>query len=215
MADYSIIGKRYGRLVVLSLDHKTKRGNTYWLCQCDCGNKVVVYRGGLTSGDTTSCGCYHKEHANEYGYKHGLSCIPLYTTWAGMKARCKNKNAHNYERYGMRGIQVCEEWDNDFASFYNWAINNGYSSELTLDRIDNNENYAPENCRWVDRVTQQNNTRRNHKITYNGITHTLAEWSRILNVNSETLRGHVNKGNMNDFNNLNVEERRNTENAEF
>ena len=199
MIDYSIIGKRFGRLVVIDLDHVTPNHNTYWRCQCDCGNEAVVYRGGLTSGDTISCGCYHHEHQHEYGRKHGLTNHPLYIVWSGMVQRCTNPNSQNYYRYGDRGIWVCDEWRYDFESFYNWAIDNGYSPGLTLDREDNDDGYHPENCRWVSRRTQQNNTRRNHLVTYNGETHSIAEWSRILSVNHESLRYRVLHGNMRDF----------------
>ena len=202
MIDYSIVGKRFGYLVVIELDHINPiRKNTWWKCQCDCGNTTIVYRGGLTSGDIISCGCYHKEHISEYGKKHGLSSDPLYTVWSGMIQRCTNQNASNYYRYGGRGIYVCDEWRHNFKSFYDWAIELGYSKGLTLDRINNEDGYYPDNCRWVDHQTQQNNTRNNHYITHNDETHSIAEWSRILNVNHETLRYRISKGNMVDFEN--------------
>lgn len=203
MIDYSIIGKRFGRLVVIDLDHVDEfRHSTWWRCKCDCGNFTTVYRGGLTSGDIISCGCYRSEHKHEYGLKHGLARHPLYTVWAGMIQRCTNQKASNYSRYGGRGIQVCEEWKNDFVSFYDWSMNNGYETGLTLDRIDNHLGYYPDNCRWTDRQTQQNNTRRNRFVTFNGETHTITQWSRILNVNHETLRYRIEHGNMSDFENL-------------
>ena len=202
MADNSIIGKRFGRLVVVKLHHVGKNKGTWWECKCDCGNTKVVFRGGLTSGDTSSCGCYRNEHKKEFAKKHGLSCHPLYSTWSGMIQRCTNKNAKNYYRYGGRGICVCKDWLEDFEKFYTWAMNNGYSSDLTLDRIDNSNGYSPDNCRWSTKIEQQNNTRRNHNVTYLGITHSLAEWSRLLNVNAETLRYRVNCGDMKDFEKL-------------
>lgn len=202
MIDYSIIGKRFGRLTVLSLDHiSEKYRGSWWRCRCDCGNETVVYRGGLTSGDIISCGCYRKEHQSEYARTHGLTSHPLYSTWSGMIQRCTNPNAQNYERYGGRGVDVCEKWRTNFDSFYNWAMTHGYSEELTLDRQDNDLGYTPENCRWVDLCTQQNNTRRNHYVTYNDETRTIAEWSRLFGVNHETLRYRVDHGNMKDFEN--------------
>ena len=126
----------------------------------------------------------------------------LYCVWSGMVQRCTNPSADNYARYGGRGIKVCEEWSNDFCAFRDWAITNGYAEGLTIDRIDNEGNYDPSNCRWVNRTTQQNNTRRNHFFEYNGITHTVAEWSRILGVNRETLRHRIIRGNLKDFENL-------------
>ena len=199
MIDYSIIGKRFGRLVVVELDHVNKYNSTWWRCLCDCGNETVVYRGGLTSGDVTSCGCYRREHIHEYGRTHGLTRDPLYGVWSGMIQRCTNKNAQNYGRYGGRGIDVCDEWRTDFQQFYDWAVLSGYSEGLTIDRIDNELGYYPENCRWVTRQTQQNNTRNNHYVTFEGETHTIAEWSRLLGVNHETLRYRVNHNNMHDF----------------
>lgn len=132
MIDDSIIGKRFGKLVVISFHHSNKYKMTYWLCKCDCGNEKVISRGGLTSGDNVSCGCYHKEHAHEYGKMHGLSRTKLYSVWSGMIQRCTNAKAQNYDRYGARGISVCDEWRNDFKSFYDLAIGSGYLMGLQL-----------------------------------------------------------------------------------
>ena len=206
MIDYSIIGKRFGRLVVLDLDHVSEKNhNSWWKCQCDCGREVVVYRGSLTSGDSISCGCYHREHVRDFSKTHGMSSTPLYSTWSGMVQRCTNPNAKNYERYGGRGVTVCSEWD-DFKNFHDWAVTHGYEQGLTIDRKDNDLGYSPDNCRWVDRITQQNNTRRNKLVTFNGETRSIAEWSRILGINHETLQYRVNRGNMNDFEQYFLEE---------
>lgn len=200
--DYSIIGKRFGRLVVEKLDYVDERRYTHWICKCDCGNKVSIRRNQLTSGDTISCGCYHKEHNHEFSLKHGLTNTSLYCVWSGIKNRCLNPNASNYERYGGRGISICDEWKNNFKIFYDWAMSHGYQDDLTIDRMNNNGNYEPSNCRWVTRREQQNNTRRNHIFTYKGTTHTIAEWSRILNINRETLRYRIKEGNLKDFESL-------------
>ena len=112
--------------------------------------------------------------------------------------RCRRENNDNYNRYGGRGIDVCSEWD-DFAEFQRWAIDNGYNEDLTIDRIDNDDGYCPENCRWVDTLTQGNNRTTNHVITYNGETHTIAEWSRILGIKYPTLYSRINRGDMRDF----------------
>ena len=200
--DYSIVGKRFGRLVVKKLDYIDPAHYTHWICQCDCGKVVSVRRNQLTSGDSVSCGCYHKEHNHEFGKKHGLTNNPLYTVWAGIKARCLNPKASNYKRYGGRGISICAEWKNDFKAFYDWAVSNGYQNGLTIDRIDNGGNYEPNNCRWVTRITQQNNTRRNKIFEYKGIKHSIKEWSRILGVNHETLRYRIQTGNFKDFESL-------------
>ena len=204
MIDYSIVGKRFGHLKVIELDHvDPKTRGTWWKCRCDCGNTTIVRRGSLSSGDTISCGCYHKEHTHDFAKTHGLTYNPLYTVWRGMIQRCTNQNASNYERYGGRGIDVCDEWRHNPENFCEWALSNGYKSGLTLDRKNNNLGYYPENCRWTTRKVQQNNTRRNRMFTYNGQTHSVAEWSRILNVNAETLRYRIIHGNFTDFENLN------------
>ena len=201
-ADFSIIGKRFGRLLVMELDHVGKRGETWWKCKCDCGNDKIICRGGLTSGDNISCGCYHKEHNHEFNKKHGLTSHPLYTIWSGMVQRCHNKNASNYYRYGGKGISVCSEWKNDFKKFYDWAIGNGYAEGLSIDRKDNSKGYCPENCRWSNIQEQANNRTNNRYVTFNGVTHTLSEWSRITKVNIETLRYRINHNNFTDFESL-------------
>ena len=207
MIDYSIVGKRFGKLVVLDLDHVSEKYHgTWWRCRCDCGKEVVVYRGGLTSGDNISCGCYHKEHTHDFAKTHGMTGTPLYSTWSGMVQRCTNPHAQNFDRYGGRGITICSEWRDNFQNFHDWAISNGYEEGLTIDRENNTLGYSPDNCRWVDKITQQNNTRRNKFITYNGETRSIAEWSRLLGVNHETLRYRVNRGNMTDFEQYFLEE---------
>ena len=198
MAIKDMTGRRFGMLVVLGLSHIHNK-TSYWLCKCDCGNIKAVSRSSLTSGDTISCGCYHKAHAKEYGFKHGLSRNKLYSVWSGIKQRCCNKKAGNYYRYGGRGIMICDEWKNDFQCFYEWAINNGYKDGLTIDRIDNNGDYTPNNCRWATLIEQQNNTRRNHFITYNGITKYLTRWAKLFGVCTETLRYRVNNNNYIDL----------------
>lgn len=115
-----------------------------------------------------------------------------------MVRRCENENNKRFHRYGGRGITVCDEW-HSFENFYNWAMRNGYKVGLTLDRKDNDRGYGPENCRWVENLAQQNNKTNNHYITYNGVTHSRAEWSRLLDVNYESLRYKVSRGNMHDF----------------
>ena len=195
-----LTGQRFGRLTVIKLD-RVENKRTFWLCKCDCGTFKIFGRGLLTSGDAVSCGCYHREHIHEFGFKHGLTNSSLYTKWSGMIQRCCNTNSANFYRYGGRGITVCDEWKNNFISFYNWAINNGYSDELTIDRIDNNKGYYPDNCRWITRKQQMSNTRNNHYITYNGVTHILTFWAKLLNVNVETLRYRVNHNNFSDFEN--------------
>ena len=132
--------------------------------------------------------------SNQYNLKHGLYNHRLYRIWIKMRGRCNNPSYHEYGHYGGRGIKVCDEWNNDFMSFYTWSLANGYYDELTIDRIDNNGNYEPNNCRWTTQKVQCNNFSRNHCLTYDGQTHTLQEWSEILGVNQSTLSTRAWRG---------------------
>lgn len=123
--------------------------------------------------------------------KHHMSNTKIYHVWQSMKHRCYLKSDTNYYKYGARGITVCDEWWNSFEAFYNWAIENGYEEGLSIDRIDNNGNYEPSNCRWVTRRVQANNTRRNKLITYAGKTQSLPNWCRELNLNYKTVRTRI------------------------
>lgn len=181
-----MIGKKYGKLTVLKLDEKRSGKRKYYICQCECGNLKSVRDDCLKSGNTKSCGCLLKEINNS---KTQYTKEKLYHVWAGMKSRCNNPNTYRYEDYGGRGIKVCDEWngEHNYVNFRTWAINNGYSEGLTIDRINVNGNYEPNNCRWVNQHIQSRNTRRNLNITYNGETHVLQDWSEILNININTL----------------------------
>ena len=190
-------GHRYGRLTAIKVDHKDKNNRWHWLCKCDCGNYAVAAGDSLTKGLTRSCGCLAKEvlKSGDVRREHGMCGTRIYRIWKQMKTRCLNKNTPDYKKwYGGRGVTVCDEWRNDFKTFYDWAISNGYREDLTIDRIDSNGNYCPENCRWVDLKTQARNTRQNHLITYNGETHCLVEWAEILGVNVQVLRSRVYSG---------------------
>jgi len=134
--------QRFGKLTVIKLDCKDKRGECKWLCKCDCGNETVVYGSHLRKGDTVSCGCVMRT-ANK---THGESKTRLYKIWLHMKDRCNNPNGDHYCYYGGRGITYTPIWE-DFNEFKSWAINNGYKDNLTIDRIDVNGNYEPDNCR--------------------------------------------------------------------
>ena len=187
-----IKGKNFGRLTVLELHHKvqtfakngTKSGNRYYyLCECVCGNKTVVRGSHLTSGKTLSCGCLLQERRIEANIKHNLSNTRINKIWRKMKERCYNANSIRYNRYGARGIKVCNEWKNDFLAFYNWAILNGYQENFSIDRIDNKKDYCPENCRWIPLEKQARNTSQNHFITYQNKTMCISEWAELYNIN--------------------------------
>ena len=178
-------GDKFGKWTIIEeiapkiISNKPRR---MFRCQCECGNIGEVQLSCLRNRHSTSCGCEQKKKASSANTKHGLEKHPLYCTWKNMKKRCNNPNASEYENYGGRGISVCEEWSNSFQNFYNWAINNGWSKELTIDRIDVNKNYCPENCRWANIKIQMNNTTKNHYIKYNGDTYTLSTLSEHLNI---------------------------------
>lgn len=127
-------------------------------------------------------------------FKHHLRYTRLYRIWNHIKDRCLNPKSDAFKHYGARNISICSEWKQDISIFYKWAIENGYNDNLTIDRIDNNGNYEPSNCRWVDIKTQANNKRNNHLITYNNETHTLAEWGRITNINPITINKRLSIG---------------------
>lgn len=127
-------------------------------------------------------------------YIHGCTKTRLFKIWSGMKARCYRRNHPYFANYGGRGIQVCEDWMADFLAFKTWAEANGYSSELTLDRIDSNGNYSPDNCRWATMKQQQNNKRNNHRITLHGVSHTISEWSEMLGIKKTTIKERLKNG---------------------
>ena len=161
-----LTGQKFGRLTVIKFYEKRKRNTGssykyYWLCRCQCGNKIIVDVDNLKNNSTKSCGCISKEKPAHI--THGLTNTLLYGVWGGIKTRCLNKNYKKYKDYGGRGIIICDEWLNDFSSFYNWSIENGYKKGLTIDRIDVNRNYEPKNCRWTTQKVQQNNRRNNKR----------------------------------------------------
>lgn len=183
--------EKYGRLIVLQFVER-KKHNSYWKCRCDCGNEIIVPITYLTTGDTKSCGCLRKEQAIKNGKKNKfVKNKRLYNIWIDMKRRCYNKNRKAYKNYGGRGIIICDEWKNNFMSFYNWAIENGYDDKLTIDRIDNNGNYEPNNCRWATLKQQANNTSHNHVVEYKGKKYTLSELAKEYDLNYVLVKSRI------------------------
>lgn len=192
-----LTGQKFGRLTVLRKatdeeigDRDRKRG-VFWCCQCDCGNAelAIVPSGALKSGHTQSCGCIQKEKTS----KHKLSNSKIYSIWSHMKDRCFNPNHYAFSSYGGRGIKICKEWTESFESFYNWALENGYEEGLSIDRINVNGNYEPNNCKWSTMKEQGNNRRTNRLITFNGKTLTMSQWCEELNVPSYIIKSRINQ----------------------
>lgn len=191
-----LTGQTFGKLTVIERadDYTDKNGEKHvcWKCKCLCGNECIVRGHSLRNGHTKSCGCAIVEAAT----KHGMHGTRIYNTYKNMLDRCYNKNNDHYMDYGGRGIKVCNAWrgENGFINFYNWAMANGYTDELSIDRINVNGNYEPNNCRWADSKMQANNKRNTIYIEYNGETHTISEWSTITGIPYATIYDrYVNK----------------------
>jgi hypothetical protein len=186
------IGDKFGEWEVISKTTSDKNRNTKWLCKCSCGKIKSVYGYHLRKGNTLSCGCKNYKNLKPQ-IKHNMTGTRIYGIWTHMRARCYNPKSQKYEDYGGRGIDICKGWD-DFEIFYKWAIENGYKRNLTIDRIDNNKGYYPNNSRWATRKTQANNTRSNVKIVINGVEKTLKQWSEYANINYSTLYARYKNG---------------------
>ena len=179
-----ITGKRFGKLVAIKpLKTKDNNGSIHWLCECDCGNIVEASGHRLRNGSKMSCGCLST--------KHGMATSKIYNIWGAMKARCLNPNDKAYKNYGSRGITVCSRWSGD-NGFKNFLADMGEKpKDKSLDRIDNNKGYSPDNCRWATRKQQQNNIRTNRYITLNGITKAIHEWCEYFGIKYETARRRI------------------------
>lgn len=194
-----LTGQKFGRLTAIKDAGRTKNMQVLWLCKCDCGGMTVTQGAHLTSGHTKSCGCLHKEKIRTNNEKHGVlknlyGKLPrIYRIWARMKQRCMDPKVKEYYRYGGRGISVCKEWL-EFEPFYKWAMANGYRDDLTIDRINNDGNYEPGNCRWVTYQEQVINSTSSKLITYKGETKNIKNWAKTLGIPYTALMHRIRKG---------------------
>ena len=189
-----LTGQKFGRLTVAEKKGTDNRGEVLWVCECVCGEQSIVLGGNLRSGHSKSCGCLKGEVLRGKATTHGMSRsrvagkqqARIYGIWADMKRRCLNPNKREYKWYGGRGITVCDEWQ-EFQPFYFWAIQNGYADNLTIERKDNDGNYGPGNCEWIPLGKQALNTTKNVRLTYDGRTMTMTEWSQEKGLGVSTL----------------------------
>jgi hypothetical protein len=184
-----LTGIIFGDLKVIEFSGINKNRKATWLCECKCGNKKIIVSNSLINQLTRSCGC-----KSAVKRKHGMSNTRLYSIWQHMRQRCGNPKSKDYELYGLRGIRVCNEWDSNFINFYTWAINNGYTDNLSIDRKNVNGNYEPKNCRWASDEIQSNNKRTTKYLTINGTMKCLKEWSNISGNSPSTIRRRLSMG---------------------
>ncbi len=196
-----IVGKKFGRLKVIRLYEK-RNSYYYYLCKCDCGNETVVCRSSLIYGFTKSCGCLAKELKYGNRKNKNLKCTKeykiLYRRWGHILDRCTNPKCPNFTEYGGRGITVCREWL-DFENFYNWSIHNGFyisknPYQCTIDRIDNDKGYNPNNCRWVNNKQQSRNRRNNVMLTFNNQTFCISEWAERTKISRSAICHRLERG---------------------
>lgn len=185
----NLSGQHFGRLTVIcQAQSRRDHGNAmrrFWLCRCKCGKVKTVAHGALISRHTTSCGCSR--------IRHGNTQSRLYRIWAGMKYRCSTNHSPLYENYKSRGIIVCKRWSHSFEAFLS-DMGKPPTAFHSIDRVDNNRGYYPDNCRWSTMVEQSNNTRRNRMLTLNGQRHTISQWSKITGICYSTLLKRLHSG---------------------
>lgn len=194
--NFELLNKKFGKLIITEIvDYRTIR------CRCDCGNEKVFRKYNVLTGNSKNCGCEHYKSLLDRNFKHGKSRSRIYSTYLGMKGRCYNPNEYAYEWYGNKGIKLCDEWlgENGFMNFYNWAILNGYNDSLSIERIDINKNYCPENCKWIPLSEQLLNTSKTIKIESNGNIISVKELSKKYNIPKNTIYSRIKKLNKKDL----------------
>jgi len=201
-----ITGQKYGRLTaikIVSTGSRKKKGK--WLFRCDCGNEIVCAACGVKSGNTKSCGCLKREKSHKTGVRtiklihqnqitHNMTGKRIYRIYKNMKTRCYNPKTKCYPHYGGKGIKICNEWLNDPCTFINWALSHGYNDSLTIDRIDSDGDYCPENCRFITQAMQTQNTSRNRFIELNGVKKTVSQWAREYGISPDPIYELIGKG---------------------
>ena len=181
----NLSGKKFGKWLVV-FQEPNRNGHTAWLCRCECGNRSVVTTGDLRSGKSTQC-----KPCARMG--NGYRGTKIYRVWGDMMQRCRNPKNPRYARYGGRGIRVCKRWHVS-SNFIEWALKNGYKEGLSLDRIDNDKGYRPENCRWSTMLEQGNNRNNNHLFVFDGVTKTVAQWAREYGICRSVLYRRIKLG---------------------
>lgn len=188
-----LTGQKFGRYIVLKFDHISKSNGRKYLCLCECGKEKLVSGSKLKAGSTVSCGCFHKEVISKQFKKHGDCDTRLYYTWCGMLSRCNLKTHANYDNYGGRGIKVCQDW-NEYLNFKNWALDNGYNTDKTIDRIDNDKGYYPLNCRWATLEQQTYNKRTTVFCLINGELLNTKQIADKYGINKKVIYYRLSKG---------------------
>lgn len=186
--------RKFGMLKVIERVENGKDGATRYLCECKCGKRKIIRSKHLKSGAIQDCGCMKSARTSERNFKHGDCRARLYNIWIKMRNRCSNPKCKDWNSYGGRGIKVCSEWQESYFAFRDWAYANGYDESKSIDRIDVNNGYSPENCRWADDIAQANNKRSNHVITYQGEKMSLADAARLAAVPYDTLKRRISCG---------------------
>lgn len=183
-------GKRFGKLVVIERAENVGKGIAVWKCLCDCGNVTYVRGSNLKGGAVKSCGCLLHVSRN---YTHRMSKTRIYREWSSIKTRCCYKTSERYKDYAPRGIQMCKEWEQSFEAFRDWAYANGYADNLSIERINNDKGYQPDNCKWIPLNEQANNRRTSYAFTKDGVTKNLAEWCKDYGVNYQLAHNRIHK----------------------
>jgi hypothetical protein len=186
-----LTGQKFGELTVIQRAENDKKGRTQWLCQCDCGKQKIIRGSSLTFGNTKSCGCLSIEKLKKMSSTHKMAKTRLYKIWANIKTRCLNPKYPRFCDYGGRGITICNEWIESFENFSKWALNNGYADSLAIDRINNNGNYEPSNCRWVSNKINSLNKRNNLIFEYQNKKQCLKMWAEELNIDYVLLYNRI------------------------